>query len=544
MSLENDILELTKEQFNENINLDDLETKLYLDLDNDFCELEILKEQKEKIGNPDALGDVIKNVIWEQFQNQIGVQVGEDFIDDNRGMTLDLRTSAHIQTTENFEKGKIATHNDKIDYQKRYDEWQGNFQKDEKGNIKMTYDRIDKELKPTLIKGYRKPYDDGREKGSVALHMDETVSVAEQVRDAEANAHLDLDERIKFDQSDKNLNSLDSSANQSKSDHKMKNWLESERNGKKPAERFNIDEQQLREKDKEARKEYEKVKEQGKEHSIKTGRQSQKEEALRIGKSAVRAVVMQLLADMLKEIVSKLVKWFKSKNKQFKTLVNSIKDAIHSLFQKLKSKVINAGSTLATTIATSIIGPIVGTIKKVWIFLKQGWSSLKQAVDFLRSPEAKTQPFEIVMLEVGKIIMGALTAGGAIALGEVIEKGLMTIPVFNIQIPLLGSLANILGIFLAAVVTGIIGAITLDIIDKIIAKKQKLQLQIQVATQTDVVLKGQALKTWQKLEGAYETVGTITERTIENLKESVQSERDSLNTIDDALRELDVILGK
>ena len=544
MSLENDILELTKEQFNENINLDDLETKLYLDLDNDFCELEILKEQKEKIGNPDALGDVIKNVIWEQFQNQIGVQVGEDFIDDNRGMTLDLRTSAHIQTTENFEKGKIATHNDKIDYQKRYDEWQGNFQKDEKGNIKMTYDRIDKELKPTLIKGYRKPYDDGREKGSVALHMDETVSVAEQVRDAEANAHLDLDERIKFDQSDKNLNSLDSSANQSKSDHKMKNWLESERNGKKPAERFNIDEQQLREKDKEARKEYEKVKEQGKEHSIKTGRQSQKEEALRIGKSAVRAVVMQLLADMLKEIVSKLVKWFKSKNKQFKTLVNSIKDAIHSFFQKLKSKVINAGSTLATTIATSIIGPIVGTIKKVWIFLKQGWSSLKQAVDFLRSPEAKTQPFEIVMLEVGKIIMGALTAGGAIALGEVIEKGLMTIPVFNIQIPLLGSLANILGIFLAAVVAGIIGAITLDIFDKIIAKKQKLQLQIQVATQTDVVLKGQALKTWQKLEGAYETVGTITERTIENLKESVQSERDSLNTIDDALRELDVILGK
>lgn len=544
MSLENDILELTKEQFNENINLDDLETKLYLDLDNDFCELEILKEQKEKIGNPDALGDVIKNVIWEQFQNQIGVQVGEDFIDDNRGMTLDLRTSAHIQTTENFEKGKIATHNDKIDYQKRYDEWQGNFQKDEKGNIKMTYDRIDKELKPTLIKGYRKPYDDGREKGSVALHMDETVSVAEQVRDAEANAHLDLDERIKFDQSDKNLNSLDSSANQSKSDHKMKNWLESERNGKKPAERFNIDEQQLREKDKEARKEYEKVKEQGKEHSIKTGRQSQKEEALRIGKSAVRAVVMQLLADMLKEIVSKLVKWFKSKNKQFKTLVISIKDAIHSFFQKLKSRVINAGSTLATTIATSIIGPIVGTIKKVWIFLKQGWSSLKQAVDFLRSPEAKTQPFEIVMLEVGKIIMGALTAGGAIALGEVIEKGLMTIPVFNIQIPLLGSLANILGIFLAAVVAGIIGAITLDIFDKIIAKKQKLQLQIQVATQTDVVLKGQALKTWQKLEGAYETVGTITERTIENLKESVQSERDSLNTIDDALRELDVILGK
>ena len=121
------------------VNLDELESKLYDDLDenltNDIKELSMLKENKELIGNPKALGNVVKNVIWEQFQNQIGVQAGEKFIEENRGLTLDLRNEAHIQTTEKFKEGKIATHNDKIDYQKRYDDWQSNFQKDEDGNI-------------------------------------------------------------------------------------------------------------------------------------------------------------------------------------------------------------------------------------------------------------------------------------------------------------------------------------------------------------------------------------------------------------------------
>ena len=148
------------------------------------------------------------------------------------------------------------------------------------------------------------------------------------------------------------------------------------------------------------------------------------------------------------------------------------------------------------------------------------------------------------MLQVGKIIIGALTAGGAIVLGEVIEKGLMHIPVFNIQIPLLGSLANILGIFLGAVVAGIVGAIALNLIDKAIAKKQKLELQTQVALQTDVVIKGQTVKTWEKLEAAYETVGKITEKTAESIRNSVQKERDSLNDVDDVLNEIDAIIGK
>ena len=95
------------------------------------------------------------------------------------------------------------------------------------------------------------------------------------------------------------------------------------------------------------------------------------------------------------------------------------------------------------------------------------------------------------MLEVGKIIIAALTAGGAIILSEVIEKGLLSIPVFAIEIPLLGSIANVLGIFLGSVVSGIIGAIVLDLINKLIAKKQKQEIVTAKITKNHDILNKQ-----------------------------------------------------
>ena len=124
-------------------------------------------------------------------------------------------------------------------------------------------------------------------------------------------------------------------------------------------------------------------------------------------------------------------------------------------------------------IATAIIGPIVGTIKKVWIMLKQGWSSLKNAIAYIKDPANKGKPIGRLMMEVGKIVIAGMTGIGAMLLGEVIEKDLMTIPIFAVEIPLLGSLANILGIFLGAVVAGIIGAIAINIIEKQIEKSMK-----------------------------------------------------------------------
>jgi hypothetical protein len=186
---------------------------------------------------------------------------------------------------------------------------------------------------------------------------------------------------------------------------------------------------------------------------------------------------MQLLAELVREIIAKLVKWFKSSKKGLDILFDSLKEAIHSFIGKMKTHLINAGNTVFSTVATAIIGPIFGTIKKMWMLLKQGWKSLKDAVNYIKNPANKGKPVGRLLLEVGKIIITGLTGTGALLLGEVIEKGLMTIPVFAFEIPLLGSLANILGIFLGAVVAGIIGAIAINLLDKLIAKKQKEEVQ-------------------------------------------------------------------
>mgnify|MGYP000166971081 CR=1 FL=1 len=137
-----------------------LEGKLQIQLEEELADNAVLEEEKERIGNPDNLGEIIMDVVWEQFLNQVAVTAGEDFIKENRGLHLDLRKEAHIQTSENFAEGKLATHNTEINYQERYDNWQTNFVKDENGNVVTHKTRSGKE-EATLVKDARKPFDEG-----------------------------------------------------------------------------------------------------------------------------------------------------------------------------------------------------------------------------------------------------------------------------------------------------------------------------------------------------------------------------------------------
>lgn len=139
--------------------------------------------------------------------------------------------------------------------------------------------------------------------------------------------------------------------------------------------------------------------------------------------------------------------------------------------------------------------------------------------------------------------MAGLTAAGALALGEVIEKGLLAIPVFNIQIPLLGSLANILGIFFGAVIAGIIGAIALNLIDHAIAKKEKDKLQM--LAKGEVVVSANVTKNWIAMNRAYENffdnaskgmqeindTATLLEESFENLDKSELNRKNSMDKL-------------
>ena len=562
MAEENAILD-KKEQLNEDLtdsfDFDELEEKLQSQLEEELADMQFLAEEKEKIGNPDNLGNVIMDVVWEQFINQVAVTAGEDFIKENRGLHLDLRKEAHIQTTENFADGKLATHNTEIDYQQRYDDWQSNFVKDENGNVVTHQTRSGKE-EATLVKGARKPFDEGRPTGSVENHtdMDHTVSAAEIIRDPAANAHMTKDEQIAFANSDANLNEMDSSLNRSKGDKSMTDWLDNPNSsGQKPDEIFDIsaeDEAKMRQKDAEVREEYEKQKKEAEEKSIEAGKKSRKEEVFRIGGKALRAVLMQLLAELVREIVAKMVKWFKSSKKALDTLLDSLKEAIHSFIGKMKQHLINAGNTLFTTVATAIIGPIVGKIKKVWSMLKQVWSSIKNAIAYIKDPANKGKPIDRLMMEVGKIVIAGMTGTGAMLLGEVIENGLMTIPIFAVEIPLLGSLANILGIFLGAVVAGIIGAIAINIIEKKIAKSMKrdnvnaqiekgneiLRTQHQLQAVNEVKLDHTKGTTVQNIHDRHVAAANVMADSVENIRKNCATDE----SIDDAFDDIDKLFDE
>ncbi len=540
---------------NDDVDLDVLEQNLQAQLEEKLGDIEILKEDYEKIGNPDQLGETVINVVWEQFMNQIAVTAGEEFIEENRGLTLDLRKSAHIQTTENFEKGKIATHNTEIDYQERYEKWDANFQHDENGNRIVDTHYRGKNTAYKLNKDARADYDKGRPTGSntANTNMDHTISAAEIIRDSEAGAHLSHEEKVSFANSEDNLNMMDSAANQSKGDMKMDEWLQRERNGEKPADRFNIDEDELREKDQKAREEYEKKKDEGKKQSIETGKQSRKQELFKIGGKALRTAFMSMLANLVKEIIGKLVKWLKSAEKSIKSLIEHIKAAILSFVSKLKQILLNAGDAVLTTIATSIIGPVVGVIKKTIALLRQGWDAIKKAVAFLRDPANKGKPLSYLLPQVGIIVVTALSGIGAIVLGEFIEKALMNIPFLATNIPIIGSPANIIGMLMGAIVCGIIGAIAINLINRYVAKKQKSDNIIeQIDTKNEILsISGQLT------DIAIEKVVNVKEDVSQSITQRHNQANvilvDSLNTVfreddnddnEDAFSELDATLDK
>jgi hypothetical protein len=464
--------------------LNDLEAKLIEGLEGDLEGLDFLKSEELKIGNPESIGETMKNIVWDQFQLSIGMDAGESFIEENKGRNLDLRESAHIQTSENFEKGKIAKNNSEINYQERHDNWQGNFKKDAEGEI--LYQRNGKEI---LNIESRLDFDKDRPVGSSAIHKDHTVSTGEIRRDPAANAHLSKTEQVKFANSNENLKDLGSAANQSKGDRDAHEWSKDDsRNGIPNKNRFPDVPKDFDQNADVAKKKYQKVKKEGEERSTIAGRKSRINEVKKIGKQSLKVIVFSLLAELLKTIVNKLVVWFKSASKSFSTFLVQMKEAIRSFFENLKQHLKNAADTFLTTIFSAIWGPIIGTIKKAWMFIKQGWKSLKEAIQYIRNPENKDKSFSDIMLQVSKIIVAGLTVGGALLLGETIEKALMTIAPLAIPIPILGSVASVMGIFLGALVSGLIGALALNLIDRIIVKKQKEENRSkQIAKQSEII---------------------------------------------------------
>ena len=239
--------------------------------------------------------------------------------------------------------------------------------------------------------------------------------------------------------------------------------LQKEKNNKRLQDKLDADDELMKKADKEARKAINK--------DIAKG--AVKEVGKKAGIDALKQMAVMSLFSLLKEIINSLVSFFKSKEKSFRRFLDEMKNALHRFFSKITSVLQTGASSMIGTIVSEIFGPIVSTFKKLASLIKQGISSVMEAVKYLTNKENKDKPFSVKIAQVGKIITSGLVAGGAIFLGEAIEKVLLTVPGMQTPIPLVGTLANIIGMFLGSLTSGVIGAVVINLIDKWIANKQK-----------------------------------------------------------------------
>lgn len=529
------------EDLADSFDFDELEEKLQSQLEEELADLEFLEEEKEKIGSPDELGKVILDEVWKQFGNQIGLdmtnettiqkydrehpetydEVGKAVMQDQRyrdankamkeqqqsGNLNDEYTGKDIQRNENANLDHVVSRKELYENQRRK---QANLSTEELANKSEN-------LKPT---------NESLNKSKGAKSVNEYV-------DTRSEREKDL-----IKQNERANKKIDES-NMSETEKR----LQKEKNNKRLQDKLDADDELMKKADKEARKAINK--------DIAKG--AVKEVGKKAGKDALKQMAIAALFSMLKEIMNGLVRFLKSQAKSFKTFIEEMKVSIKSFFEKITSVLQTGASSMVGTILSEIFGPIVSTFKKLASLIKQSVSSVMEAVRYLSDKENKNKPFSIKVAQEGEIITAGLVAGGAIFLGELFEQLLLKVPGMQIELPLIGSLANVIGMFLASLVSGIVGAIIINLIDKFIAKRQKeeaveaqinkgnevLNLQHQIRIVSEVKLKQDKANTANTIKERHVAAGNMMSESLENIAANCKEDESIQTTLDDIDRLLD-----
>ena len=493
---ENNCLPMDYDEFDMEFNYEEMEVFLSQQLEESFSELELLDEDRKKIGNPDSLGKTILEEVWTQFGNQIGLDVTNETL-------IQRYDREHPETYKDVEK-TISTDNRYTDKRKEVKSQQM------AGDLKDSY--TGKRLAPgekanvDHVVSKKELYDNKRRR-QANIATEDLANKDENLQATNEN----LNKSMKDDSKDKyianrekreaDLRKQNERANKKIDDNPnlsdLEKRLAKEKNDKALQNKLDADDELLKKADKQARKAINK--------EITKG--VVKEVGKKAGKDALKATAISALSSLLKEVMNGLVRFFKSKAKSFRTFLDEMKASIKSFFEKIASVLKTGVSALVGTIVSEIFGPIVSTFRKLASFIKQGVSSFIDAISYLKDKSNKSKPFAIKVAEVGKIVTGGLTVAGGIVLGDVFEKILMGIPVMLTPLPLIGTLANIVGLFLGSLVSGLIGAIVLNMIDKYIASRLKSESTKEIIGKKNDVLNLQNIQkvvAEHKLDHAFE----------------------------------------
>lgn len=480
--MENELLVLNTEEVDESqsLNYDELEELLEQQFEMEFSNLESLQTEFKEIGSPDKLSEVILDEIWNQFGNQIGLDMTSDTLlkqyNDNKGKPKEYTKVIGKSILED-KRFKDAKNNmkDKLRSGTLKDEYTG---KTLKINEKVNLDHV-VPRKQIFENPWRKIADiETVDLANKSENLSATNESLNKSKGAKSNSDYIKNRELR----EKNLREQVKKANEkidkmNISDAEKRN-LKAE-NNKRLNDKLAADSKKMLKSEKTAKKAINK--DIAKKASVRM--------ANKAGRDAVKAMFIAALFGMLKEIMNALVRFFKSKKRSFDTFLDEMKNALHSFFSKIKDFIKVGIDSFVGSIVGEIIGAINQKLQKITNVVKQIFGSIRESISYLSNPENQSHSTEIKISHISKIITSALVGVGAMFLGEYFEKYLLTISGMQTSIPLLGTLANILGMFLASLLTGILGAIIINGLDGFISRKLQEENKKQQADKKNELLR-------------------------------------------------------
>lgn len=485
--MENELLVLNTEEVDElqTLNYDELEELLEQQFEMEFSNLESLQTEFKEIGSPDKLSEVILDEIWNQFGNQIGLDMTSDTLlkqyNDNKDKPKEYTKVIGKSILED-KRFKDAKNNmkDKLRSGTLKDEYTG---KTLKINEKVNLDHV-VPRKQIFENPWRKIADiEPSDLANKSENLAATNESLNKSKGAKSNSEYIKNRELR----EKELRNQVQRANEkiekkNISDAEKRN-LKAE-NEKRLNDKLAADSKKMLKAEKTAKKAINK--DIAKKASVRM--------ANKAGKDAVKAMFVAALFGMLKEIMNALVRFFKSKKRSFDAFLEEMKNALHSFFRKIKDFIKVGVDSFVGSIVGEIIGAFAQKLKKLPNLIRQLFGSIRESISYLSNPENQTHSTAIKIAHISKIITSGLVAVGAMFLGEYFEKYLLTIPNFGNPIPLLGTIANILGMFLASLLTGILGAVIINRLDQFISKKLIEENQKQQADKKNELLRIQDIQ--------------------------------------------------
>ena len=485
--MENELLVLNTEEVyeSENLNYDELEELLEQQFTMEFSSLEKLEVECKEISSPDKLGDVILDEIWNQFSNQIGLDMTSDTLLKQYNDNKDRPKEYTKKIGEDILKDKRYTAANKAMKEKQKlgnlkDEYTGKTLKvNEKANLDHVVAR-----KQIFENPWRKIADINTEDlANKSENFAATNESLNKSKGAKSNSEYIKNRELR----EKELRNQVQRANEkidkkNISDAEKRN-LKAE-NEKRLNDKLAADSKKMLKAEKTAKKAINK--DIAKKASVRM--------ANKAGKDAVKAMFVAALFGMLKEIMNALVRFFKSKKRSFDAFLEEMKNALYSFFGKIRDFIKEGIDSFVGSIVGEIIGAFAQKLKKLPNLIKQLFGSIRESISYLSNPENQTHSTAIKIAHISKIITSALVGVGAMFLGEYFEKYLLTISGMQTLIPLLGTIANILGMFLASLLTGILGAVIINRLDQFISKKLIEENQKQQANKKNELLRIQEVQ--------------------------------------------------